>query len=258
MTQTQPTDPNAPLTNQQILAAIAAAGSTGSTTIGLGVGQKPVGVVTDPTTGGGHPGMSFVPGPESQFGTETNKNPYQEGDQLNPGTGTQAQIAEMQGQLVQAGLLAPTDVRAGFWDAKSSDAYKVVLAFANQHAMNAQDALAQFLANPVAGAGLPRYPLSLDNPETIQADFASTAAGMTGGGIPASESQAFSNYQSGLEEQGRERYVSAKTDKNAAYVAAPTSSASARSYILAHNPQDVVNYDLALRTIQFQNALKEL
>jgi hypothetical protein len=256
-------DPNAgPLTSDQILAAIAAAGTSGGAGIGLAKGQKPSGVIENPSSmGGGHPGMPYVPGgPETQFYAPTNAHPYQEGAQWNPGAGTADQIAQLQGELVQAGLITSSAVRPGFWDARSADAYKVVLGYANVHAMNVNDAMAQFLANPQlqSAASAYRYPLALTSPVQMQSDFASAAQPLTGGGLPASEAQAFSSYQTGLEDQARQRYLSAKTDKNAAYVGAPSSTASARDYILAHNQQDVVNYDMALRTLQFQQALKEL
>lgn len=251
------TDP-APLSTQQIIDAINAAGGSQSTTIGLGKGEKPQGVIQNPLTGGGHPGMAYVPGPETQFGTEVNKNLYQEGEQRKPGGGTQAQIADMQLQLVHAGLLSPNSLRLGLWDAKSQDAYKVVLAYANQHAMAAPDALNVFLANPVPASSTYRAPISITNPADSTAAFDTVSASMTGGGLPASESQDFATYQTGLENQAVSRYTSGKTDKSSSYVGAASPSANAKAYILAHNPQDVVNYDMALRTVQFQNALKEM
>lgn len=257
MTQT---DPNAaPLTEDQILQAILAAGNTGGAGIGLSKGEKPVGVQTG-TTGGGHPGMSFVPGNATQFGTPVNKNPYQDGDEYKPGDAPQANVQAMVYSLVQAGLLSPTDVRnnGAFWDNKAASAYRVVLAYANTHAMSAKDALNVFLANPVQTPTGYRAPKPLTNPLESEAQFANVSQGLTGGGLPASESQDFATYQTGLENQAVSRYTSGKTDKTSSYVDAPSPTAGARAYILAHNPQDVVNYDMALRTVQFQNALKEL
>jgi hypothetical protein len=252
------------MTPAELVALANSLNTSSSGLIGLAKGQTAVGEFKDPAVG---PGLEAAPGNVApnergmqftQFDTVPNANAYKEGDQITPGTGSQAQIAEMQGQLIRAGLLLPQDVRAGFWDDKSQSAYKVVLGFANQYGMNAQDALQQFVNNPVPAASSYRYPIALTNPQTMAADFANTAQSMTGGGLPASESQAFQTYQTGQEEAARQRYISGKTDQQSAYVGAPSSTAADRYYILAHNQQDIVNYDMALRTMQFSAALKEL
>lgn len=269
MTAVDPTTPTT-LSPAEIAAqaqqALSAAGGTASPGIGLSLGEKPVGIGPQGPQSG--PGLEALRGqvdpaeanaPQTQFGTSVRAKPYQEGDQFQPGLGTPAQIAQMQAQLVQAGLLSATNYRAGVWGPEAADAYKLVLSFANTHGMNANDALGVLLASPPAGTTPYRAPMSLTNPADITNSFETAVQQLTGGaGIPASESQAFASYQTGLEQSARDRYVSAKTAKDSAYVGAPSPGASAKAYILAHNQQDVVNYDLALRTIQFHNALGEL
>lgn len=66
---------------------------------------------------------------------------YFEGDQFSPAGQSPERIAQIQAQLVAAGLLEEGEYWAGFWDAATSDAYKSVLGFANQSGLNADETI---------------------------------------------------------------------------------------------------------------------
>lgn len=66
---------------------------------------------------------------------------YFEGDQFSPAGQSPEQIARIQSQLVAAGLIEEGEYWAGFWDAATSSAYTMVLGYANQSGLTADDAI---------------------------------------------------------------------------------------------------------------------
>lgn len=252
MTQTQP---DAPLSKQDIIDAIAAAGTTSTGIIGMGPNQKPVGERPQHTTTGG----VMV----SQFGTSLQASPYKTGDELNPGTGSQDQVLRTQNQLIQAGLLSPTGVRPGFWDAKSAAAYKIVLAYANQHAMTATDAMAQFLDNPANQTQGRQAPFQFTNPMQVAQAVSgggpgqtNVAQSLTGKNLSPSETKDFTDWYAQQEAKARDDYQQADLTAGGTATSAPDVTAAAQQYIKEHNLSDTVAYGTASRMLQFFDLLK--
>lgn len=117
---------------------------------------------TTPTGGGREmvtlPGWTVGPG-------------YFVGDEWRPGGYGPDRIAEMQSQLVDAGLLDPTDYHRGTWDGQSAAAYKEVLAAANSSGRDAVTTLALMRSSYVGKAGPKRAPLVVryTSPDDVRA-----------------------------------------------------------------------------------------
>lgn len=116
--------------------------------------------------------------------------------------------------------------------------------------------------NNPANAGAKSPAFDITNPINVQEAYRQAAASVMGGGASAADVAGFQADFANQESAAYDRYAQAGQDRAAglggAYVGRPNAEASAKDYILAHNQQDVVNYDLALRTMQFHDALKEL
>ena len=80
------------------------------------------------------------------YGTDPNPTQYTAADLLSPAADPENAI-QLQEEMVQAGLLAATSLRPGVWDSASQAAYAKVLGFANQYALNAQQALDVLVTN---------------------------------------------------------------------------------------------------------------
>lgn len=264
------TDPNAPLTKQDILDAIAAAGTNQGRGIGLAKGQKQIGITGASHTRGG---AVFFPADQArtpadtytQYGTAVHPNPYQAGDEQAPGGGDSASILQMQQRLIQAGLLKATDVRpGGLWDAKSANAYKIVLAYANVHAMSATDALAYFQNNPAAQAGYNEpAPTPLTNPLTAESQVrgggahqTNTARDLLGKDLSPAEAQDFAAKYQAQEIAARKSFDAANLAGKPTSQAPPNLGAAADDYIKQNHLADSVAYGTASRMYDFFNMLK--
>jgi hypothetical protein len=76
---------------------------------------------------------------------------YKTGDEMEPRSYSAENIARLQQQLAQAGLIGPeTRFRVGVWDSTSVNAYKNLLGYANQGGISREDALQTLLTAPMA------------------------------------------------------------------------------------------------------------
>ena len=219
-----------------------------------GLGQPPTLPNEDIAT---HGGVQTI------YRTPWNNAPYMPGSELDPGGGTPDQVVTLQNQLIQAGLLSPKAARAGMWDAKSQDAYKVVLAFANQHGMNAKDALNVFLANPVNQVKGKQTPFQAKNPLDVAAEVSgggpgqtNTAQALTGQNLSPSETKDFTAWYAQQEATARDAYKKADLTAGGVATDAPSVTAAAQQYIKEHNLADVTAYGTASRMLQFFDLLK--
>lgn len=140
---------------------------------------------------------------QNQFGSNPTAPQYHNNDEWMPASNPQL-VPGLQSALVQAGLLNVKDVRIGVWDQTSANAFKTVLALANNNGGTWQDALDFLVSNPKLGttsktSGNPRSTTYVQNPANVRSSFQNAAESLTGGDLPASQADAFVNYFAGQE-----------------------------------------------------------
>lgn len=257
------------MTPDQVKAAGAALGSgtaQPTSAVGMATGTKAVGLHT--ATGVG-PGLERIPGNVSpaergvtytQYGTKPTTTMYQAQDILSPGSAPTPDVIDLQNRLIQAGLLDPNKVRAGVWDAASQNAYKVVLAFANQHAMNKVDALNVFLANPINQSANQLAPTrtanTMDIASAVSGPGSNVATQMLGQNLSAGETKDFTDWYQQQEAQARDSYMQADLTGKGTSPDAPSVTAAAQEYIKQHNLSQSVAYGTASRMFHFYDLLK--
>lgn len=226
----------------------------------IGTTQQPIGVPTGfkvPQAGmsaeeSGATGSAFGPMspsvPTNQMGYNIGGgdlvgkyHQYMDGDQYGPANDPEA-ITVYQRLLIESGLLNPKDVRAGVWDQKSADAYKMVLAFANQNGTTADLALGYLLQNPAAGSQKVGAYAHVANEQDIRTGFKNASEALTGGDLPASQEQGYYQY---YREQEMKNAAAAHTGGT---VVDPMNPAS---YVQSHDQGQVNAYNAASRGIEF-------
>lgn len=230
-------------------------GSGGGSTSDTSTPTNPIGVPTGYKPPTSHSVVIGVPGTvqrtstENVYGTPLLTNPYMPGDEFAPAGDLNA-IPIIQADMIAAGLLKPSDVRRGVWDAASADAYKDVLAFANQQGVSASEALTILVSNPPGGkaggaggggGGGRAAVISYTNPADLEATYSSTAQSLTG---QEQQNPAFVDYYHGLESGAQHQ-----TGTN--YTAPPSAGAAAQQYIEQNDPSQVLAYGTASRMQDF-------
>lgn len=224
-------------------------------------------------TGGGHPGMAFIPGPETPYdtqalssgapGTATSAGGtfYTDGTEWAP-LNDPSTVPTLQSELVQAGLLTKANVRVGVWDATSAAAYKVALGFANASGLTINDALGVLIQNTKlgstssAGTSSAPGPFAMTDPATVQSAFRNAAESLTGQDLSTQQQSAFDAYFQSQERAAHAAEASATTSGALNAPGAPDASATAEAYIRQNDPSQVMAYGMASRANDFQNLLK--
>lgn len=124
-----------------------------------------------------------------EVGTYATLNPqYYEGDEyaLISGMGASPEaIAAIQAKMAEARLM-PKEYRVGTWDADTTDAFKYVLAYANQTTTDWQTALDSLLQGsaslpPIAGPKGPTFTAHLSNSDDVKKAFKDVTYQLLGG-----------------------------------------------------------------------------
>jgi hypothetical protein len=113
------------------------------------VAQREVTTTSPPVRNTGRPGSTSIPSlPGATTSRVVDVPPqYFEGDQFSPAGLDPAAITRIQTRLVSAGLMEAGEFWAGFWDAQTSDAYKLALGFSNQSGEPVDQTITKLIAN---------------------------------------------------------------------------------------------------------------
>lgn len=165
-----------------------AAGPSGGGAPAATQGPRPIGVPDDYAVPSGNPrlGVRFGGGGlfDMQWGVEQPlQTPrYMEGDEWMPASTSPGRIAELQQQMVDAGILKGK-YRIGVWDQSSRTAYRSLLEVANGAGVDQTEALRMWseAAPSEEEADEVRKPLiQLDNPEDLRRVFKAGARKVLG------------------------------------------------------------------------------
>lgn len=240
------------------LLALIAAGPQGGAATGSGQGpSKPIGIPESfrPTRPDGGP--RFV------------REPYYDGAEYGPRTLSPEARARLQAAMAQAGLIGKNDTyRLGVWDETSAKAYKAVLAYANQGALNADEALQELIATPRMDAeGREVGQLEVDpgkvtattSPLALEEQIQQSARQRLGRRLKRSEVQKFVTLYQGMEGSFNATATSmqenaAVTGEDASIEAMPTADVAAEQFVDSNFAQEEAGQD----AYGYLNALRGL
>lgn len=164
---------------------------------------------------------------------------YKEGAQYDPAGWSRERIAELQMQMVKAGLLTG-QFALGRWDDASSDAYKSVLSYANRAGLRMQEALDAIKANPTPDdAGPKRAPLvvQLSNEADLRTIADKVATDAIGHGFTPAELAQYILQQHGAERAEQTAAYNA-TETGGTVTAAPNAQVAATDLARELHPQE--------------------
>lgn len=162
---------------------------------------------------------------------------YYDGDELLPSQWGPDKIADLQRQLVRAGLIRPgTRISVGVWDEASIDGYYKLLASANRNAVTWQGALNRILSQsqgtsevdefgnliPVEETGAQQVPTRTTPPEELRSVFRSAVIDTLGQGWDENKiNQMVSAYNQLEVQRQQEAYAAEGTSGNVVGVPSP-------------------------------------
>lgn len=193
---------------------------------------------------------------------------YKLGDEWEPQTQSWSpeRIADIQAQLVDAGLLDPDDYQRGFWDQESATAYRQLLGYSNVSGLDSHQTLqrigevkAKFGSTADKGAKREPFITGLSDPVALSNLLDDVAVRRMGRGLSPEEKAQFSNSYRGLEEaEARKRYEAGGSGlpggSGGTYTQLDPSS-RAEEYVTSTRPDDVAAYQYLQAFKSFENLL---
>ena len=199
---------------------------------------------------------------------DTIKSRYAQGDEWEPQTQSWSpeRVADIQAQLVDAGLLDPDDYQRGFWDEESAQAYRQLLGYSNVSGLDSHQTL-QRIGEVKAKYGTTddkakiREPFiaQLSDPVALSDLLDDVAVRRMGRGLTPEEKNQFSNSFRGLEEaEERKRYEAGGSGLPGGPGGTYTEvdpQARAEQYVTETRPDDVAAYQYLQAFKSFENLL---
>lgn len=195
---------------------------------------------------------------------------YRQGDESRPASWGEERIIDLQGQMVDAGILKPSKYQRGVWDSASREAYQELLALANGAGVDVNTALSNYrqmaakYGKPTESER-PNQPF-LDrrrDPESLRALLGAVSGRIMGGALSREEEDQFiSTFNSMSEAAQRAEYVAtgsgSATDPGPGGVITDVDpEAQASKFLRETRPQDVVRHDVVERFNEFQSLLSK-
>ena len=194
---------------------------------------------------------------------ETSLSPqYRVGDELTPlkDSWPAERIADIQNQMVSAGLLKARNFQLGFWDQPTMSAYRELLGYSNVSGQDSDTTLANFKAtiakfgDTTTGAHRVRQPFlaELTDPNTLRDTLDAVSVRTMGRGLTEQEKAHFVDSFRATQEQSLrgkddmagdvDTTTGANTGTGGTY-SLPQPESSANAYIKSTNPDAVKEYN---------------
>ena len=193
---------------------------------------------------------------------------YALGDEWTPQTQSWSpeRIADMQAQLVDAGLLDPDDYQRGFWDQESAQAYSQLLGYSNVSGLDSHQTLQRIgeIKSKYGGTkekGRVRQPFisELADPAALNDLLDDVAVRRMGRGLTPEEKARFSDSFRGVQEaEQRKAYEmsgSGLPGGPGGSVTMPDASSRANEFVTENRPDDVAAYQYLQAFKSFENLL---
>lgn len=207
-------------------------------------------------------------GPATRGPVETPPR-YALGDEWEPQTKSWApeRIADIQAQLVDAGLLDPDDYQRGFWDQESATAYRQLLGYSNVSGLDSHQTLQRIgevkakFGSTADKAGKVRQPFisELADPVELSDLLDDVAVRRMGRGLSPEEKARFSDSFRGLQESEQRKYYEASGSGlpggPGGSVTMPDAGARAQEFVTSTRPDDVAAYQYLQAFKSFENLL---
>ena len=193
---------------------------------------------------------------------------YALGDEWAPQTQSWSpeRIADIQAQLVDAGLLDPDDYQRGFWDQESAQAYRQLLGYSNVSGLDSHQTLQRIgeVKSKFGSTGdkaKVRQPFisELTDPVALSDLLDEVAVRRMGRGLSPEEKARFSDSFRGLQEssqrQAYEMSGSGLPGGPGGSVTQPNAQARAEEFVTSSRPDDVAAYQYLQAFKSFENLL---
>lgn len=193
---------------------------------------------------------------------------YALGDEWEPQTKSwdPPRIADMQAQLVDAGLLDPDDYQRGFWDQESAQAYRQLLGYSNVSGLDSHQTLQRIgevksKFGSTAEKAKVRQPFisELADPAELSDLLDDVAVRRMGRGLSPEEKERFSTSFRGLQESEQRKYYEASGSGlpggPGGSVTMPDAGARANQFVTESRPDDVAAYQYLQAFKSFENLL---
>lgn len=213
-------------------------------------------------------GESGEPVPYSRSYTTPVPPRYHVGDEWAPQTNSwrDERIADLQSQLVDAGLLDKGKYQRGYWDDTSAAAYKKLLGYSNVSGLDDQSTLsryreiqAKYGATETTGATRQPFLGRNTDPEYLKNLLDDVAVRTIGRRISPEENAqfvtAFNQSQVAVQRQEYDLTGAGLPGGTGGTVTDVEPGAQAEKFVRDNNPQDVAEYDAIQRYKQFQALL---
>ena len=193
---------------------------------------------------------------------------YKLGDEWEPQTKSWSpeRVADIQAQLVDAGLLDPDDYQRGFWDEESAQAYRQLLGYSNVSGLDSHQTL-QRIGEVKAKYGTTgekakiRQPFisELADPVELSDLLDDVAVRRMGRGLTPEEKERFSTSFRGLQESEQRKYYEASGSGlpggPGGSVTMPDAGSRAEQFVVENRPDDVAAYQYLQAFKSFENLL---
>lgn len=243
------------------------AGTTGSTTSSNYIGPAGYQLPDTYTTTGMTRGLAD--------NYETSLSPqYRVGDELTPlkDSWPPERIADIQNQMVAAGLLKARNFQLGFWDQPTMSAYRELLGYSNVSGQDSDTTLANFKAtiakfgDTTTGANRVRQPFisELTDPNTLRDTLDAVSVRTMGRGLTEQEKAHFIDSFRATQEQTQQQKYDMAGDMDTTTgqytgtggsITTPDAESSANAYIKSTNPDAVKEYNYLNAFKAFQGLL---
>jgi hypothetical protein len=183
---------------------------------------------------------------------------YFEGDELLPANLSPSDVAKLQKELADAGLLKGK-FRLGFWDAASQKAYSEALAYANQTGTSIQRAIGDLKTHPEQGDDKIRAPLvtKTSSPEELRSTFRDVSRKLLGRQLSDAELSPYINAYNQVElQRQREAYaIEDPAGQGGNVMGIPDPSSFIEERMRTEHPVDVGAHSIASRANEFYDLL---
>ena len=193
---------------------------------------------------------------------------YKLGDEWEPQTKSWSpeRIADIQAQLVDAGLLDPDDYQRGFWDQESATAYRQLLGYSNVSGLDSHQTLQRIgevksKYGTTADKGAKRQPFisELADPTELSSLLDDISVRRMGRGLTPEEKARFSDSFRGLQESEQRKYYEASGSGlpggPGGSVTMPDAGSRAEEFVTSTRPDDVASYQYLQAFKSFENLI---
>lgn len=197
---------------------------------------------------------------------------YLEGMEWDPGAWSSEKIADLQSQMVDAGVLDRNSYQRGFWDATSASAYKKLLAYSNAAGLDYNSTLSRYkeviakYGRPEDKSAATRQPFigQQIDPERLNSLLDDVSVRAMGRKITPTEKAAFSsafnqsyvtNQRSEYDMQNNYDDAGNPVKGSGGVVTSLDPTAQAEKYLRETHPQEIKEYDYLSRFNQFQQLI---